>query len=709
VDSWIESRSLSTPQPKTSWPPCNGTRVDSTYDAEGRPQLESVTPAAGVVGELYAQFAHDALGRLTLASNAGSAVTREYDSLSQLSAEVLNGKRTQIRTSGNGYVQGFTYPGGRAIGHTRDGLGRLKTVREQGASVDVSRLEYRGLGAIKSRAYANGTATTYQYDAILRTLDVSHTSSSTTLARRSSTWDRQSNRVTRQNPGQSPVRTFTGTYDSVGRMVRSERVGGGQTPQTIQYALDDVGNRTSVVGGPDAGTYAMSATDAPQNLYTSTPLGTSTYDLNGSLKSRASSAHALAYDYRERLVEYHDVGNGRLHVYGYDALGWRYKKVTDSGTPQLNETRYFFDGGWNVLEERDEQDQVVATYVREDGLDTLVEIARDASGAGNFQTWAVHADDLNSVVALSNVNGGLVEEYEYRDYGEVVNAATMQPLGGSVVGNTTFFTGRELDGETGLYQYRHRYLDPSAGRFVSRDPLGTWGDAANLGNAQAYCGNNPWSRVDPLGLDCAYPAALLPPSIRGDCRKGSTDREGVKGDCEHHGSASGKQGKSGERISDAEYASAERRAAGEEILGRRPSMIDTFNQNAAAEAELGGEGSSWMEGWIDADGFVHLEGSINGEDFDKVYDPATSAGRFSMFRDMQDLNGRMVDNLILAVDAANRKEVILGLVGVIPVGRLATVIVKVGGAAGRVLAGAGRKIADLFRKTNGAGGGSAGV
>jgi len=575
----------------------NGTRVDSTYDAEGRPQLESVTPAAGVVGELYAQFAHDALGRLTLASNAGSAVTREYDSLSQLSAEVLNGKRTQIRTSGNGNVQGFTYPGGRAINHTRDGLGRLKTVREQGASVDVSRLEYRGLGAIKSRAYANGTATTYQYDAILRTLDVSHTSSSTTLARRSSTWDRQSNRVTRQNPGQSPVRTFTGTYDSVGRMVRSERVGGGQTPQTIQYALDDVGNRTSVAGGPDAGTYAMNATDAPQNLYTSTPLGASTYDANASLKSRANSAQTLAYDYRERLVEFHDVGTGRLHVYGYDALGRRYKKVTDSGTAQVNETRYFFDGGWSVLEERDDQDLVVATYVREDGLDSLVEIARDASGAGNFQTWAVHADDLNSVVALSNAGGGLIEEYEYRDYGEVVNAATMQPLGGSTVGNTTFFTGRELDGETGLYQYRHRYLDPSAGRFVSRDPLGTWGDAANLGNAQAYCGNNPWSRVDPLGLDCFYPAGLNGPSLRGnvggshsggtnlrgDTGTGSTDKEGVKGDCRSEGSVSRRRqaqadklsgsraDKSGDRLSDGDHQAPRRKRAASAAARAGPS------------------------------------------------------------------------------------------------------------------------------------------
>lgn len=39
-----------------------------------------------------------------------------------------------------------------------------------------------------------------------------------------------------------------------------------------------------------------------------------------------------------------------------------------------------------------------------------------------------------------------------------------------------------------------------AGRFVSRDPLGLWGDPAQLGNGQSYCGANPVNRVDPLGL-----------------------------------------------------------------------------------------------------------------------------------------------------------------------------------------------------------------
>ncbi len=52
----------------------------------------------------------------------------------------------------------------------------------------------------------------------------------------------------------------------------------------------------------------------------------------------------------------------------------------------------------------------------------------------------------------------------------------------------------------GLYYYRLRYYDPASGRFIARDPKGLWGDAANAGNGQAYCGNNPVNSIDPFGL-----------------------------------------------------------------------------------------------------------------------------------------------------------------------------------------------------------------
>jgi RHS repeat-associated protein len=263
--------------------------------------------------------------------------------------------------------------------------------------------------------------------------------------------------------------------------------------------LDDVGNRLSVAGGPHPGAYTLGPADLPVNQYTATPFDARTYDLNGNLKTRNPS-QTLYFDYRDRLVEFNDLALGRQHVYGYDALGRRFRRVVDDGTPAAEETRYLFDGGWSVLEERDGQGAVTAVHVHEDVIDWVVETRRDTDADGVLEAMYVHADDMGNVLSLTDAAGQVLEQYEYRDYGQVVDGQTLQPLGTSAVGNCFAFNGREIDWETGLYQYRHRYLDPLAGRFIARDPIGVWGDSANSGNATSYCGNNPWSQTDPMGL-----------------------------------------------------------------------------------------------------------------------------------------------------------------------------------------------------------------
>jgi elongation factor Tu len=95
-----------------------------------------------------------------------------------------------------------------------------------------------------------------------------------------------------------------------------------------------------------------------------------------------------------------------------------------------------------------------------------------------------------NVTAITEPTGIVVDRYNYGDYGA--------PFATSTIGNPYLFSGRRYDAETGLYYYRSRYLDPRAGRFIQRD-LGIWSDPANLGNAYAYAGNNPFSAVDPFG------------------------------------------------------------------------------------------------------------------------------------------------------------------------------------------------------------------
>jgi RHS repeat-associated protein len=88
--------------------------------------------------------------------------------------------------------------------------------------------------------------------------------------------------------------------------------------------------------------------------------------------------------------------------------------------------------------------------------------------------------------------------------GNVVNEITYDAFGNITVEtnpdvNFRFsYTGRELDAETGLYNYRSRYYDPAVGEFVSEDRIGF---ASGDSNLSRYVTNNPVNYVDPTGND----------------------------------------------------------------------------------------------------------------------------------------------------------------------------------------------------------------
>ncbi|MBI4614221.1 MAG: hypothetical protein HY720_11470 [Planctomycetes bacterium] len=54
------------------------------------------------------------------------------------------------------------------------------------------------------------------------------------------------------------------------------------------------------------------------------------------------------------------------------------------------------------------------------------------------------------------------------------------------------------------YYFRNRYYDPTHGRFVSRDPLGVWGDPSQMGNAYTLAVENAVNGVDPMGLEWQF-------------------------------------------------------------------------------------------------------------------------------------------------------------------------------------------------------------
>ena len=226
------------------------------------------------------------------------------------------------------------------------------------------------------------------------------------------------------------------------------------------------------------------------NQYTTTPSKPSLlHDQNGNLADVNAGALLLNYDYRNRLVQFFRSDIAQTTTYRYDCLGRRIEK-NEAGSL----TRFYYDGA-DLIEEQDGTNISVATYVYSKGAHTRLQMKRGG------QKYFYHEDDLGSVMKVTNAVGTVVEQYEYGDFGTTkFFDHSGNPLGGSSIGNPFLFTGYFFDAESDFYCSLTRYLDPSAGRFISRDIIGIWGDCENLGNGFSYVGNNPLSYIDPFGL-----------------------------------------------------------------------------------------------------------------------------------------------------------------------------------------------------------------
>ncbi|MDC1143199.1 RHS repeat-associated core domain-containing protein [Planctomycetota bacterium] len=126
-------------------------------------------------------------------------------------------------------------------------------------------------------------------------------------------------------------------------------------------------------------------------------------------------------------------------------------------------------------------------------------------GAIETAEFSFGQDENYNVYTLFNLDTDLVtlkavEHYRYDAYGRfTAYDGTGVELGTASSGykplSAYLYQGRRWDVETGLYQYRARYMNPRTGRFISHDPLG-YIDGMNL---YEFVGSSPLSLLDPMG------------------------------------------------------------------------------------------------------------------------------------------------------------------------------------------------------------------
>ncbi len=349
-----------------------------------------------------------------------------------------------------------------------DTLNRLQTLTPPSAFSSTGNFgfSYDALSRRTQMTRPNSLATNYTYDNLSSLLSVLHQSGSTTLDGASYAVDNAGNRTSR-TPQPSGTATNFG-YDNIYELLSATQ--GGTT--TESYTYDPVGNRLSSLG---VSPYSVNTS----NELTSTPSTTYTYDSNGNTLTKVVSSNTTTYawDFENRLSSVTLPGTSGTVSFKYDPFGRRIYKSSSSST-----SIYAYDGD-NLIEETNSSGSVAARYSQ--GLNIDEPLAMLRSGATSFY----NADGLGSITSLANATGTLAQTYGYDSFGKQTSSS------GSLT-NPFQYTARESDAETGLYYYRARYYDASAGRFTSEDPIRFRGGF----DFYAYVINDPIDSIDPMGL-----------------------------------------------------------------------------------------------------------------------------------------------------------------------------------------------------------------
>ena len=210
----------------------------------------------------------------------------------------------------------------------------------------------------------------------------------------------------------------------------------------------------------------------------------------------STTAMNLTWDSDNKLRSADIDANGTADVnFQYDALG---RRVARSGT-----------GGSVVYVQMDQQTiadypvggaattptfrYVYASYIDEP-------VVRKTAGTGGTLVY-FHRNQQYTITAVTTSTGTIAERYAYTAYGQ----PTILDASGTVLQTSNFslrysFTGREWDATLGLHHFRSRWMSPSAGRFLERDPSGYEGSPWGL---YELLDTRPLIAYDPFGERCS--------------------------------------------------------------------------------------------------------------------------------------------------------------------------------------------------------------
>jgi len=441
-----------------------------TYDAFNRLRVKDYPDATTCT------FDYDMRNRLINADNAHAQISFAYDDNNRLMSETVGTEVISYTYNESTRIKTITYPSGRVIEEQMDFRRRVTNVKEGSNQIASKTFSNEQIGTL---TFGNGLTSQYAYNAN-RALE-RHTVNPGAVFDFSFSYNNKDQKTAKGNLTFPDFSEVYG-YDSNNRLLAHKRgaIVNDDIPSPADifgFTYDGVGNRLTASKNGTSTSYVANNT----NAYTSTTTNSNTTNLSYTLDGQLTSDGVQTYDY--------DIDGRLTNVdanieYKYDALGRRYQKIVSGVTT----TYYYYD---DQLIQENTSTGATREHIYLDLLDFRV--ATIYSGG----TYYYHLDILNSVIGLSNAAGSVFERYEYDSYGNVqLYDGSYTPISNSTVDNHFYFTGKELDNESGLYYMRARHYHPGLGRFIQRDPLGFF-DGPNI---YQYVASNPINNYDPDGM-----------------------------------------------------------------------------------------------------------------------------------------------------------------------------------------------------------------
>jgi len=362
--------------------------------------------------------------------------------------------------------------------------------------------QYNLAGQRTKIVYPDGKSQTFAYDGASRLTNVQ--ASAFGLSTTAYAYDSRNNLTGANLPGGLAVAC---SHDAANRRLAWSVSKGGSNLLARACERDSLGFRANET--------IAAGLDALAGAATQTRTHDAADQITGLTQSGPDATRAPSFDAAGNMTQLVASARGQIFTtrYSYDYLNrltavTRLRNAPDGSTVTTAVTQLEYDGQGLLLRitengnvrrlVRDRTDSLARPLVEMDAMTNAIRQFVWANGkllaqvAGNGTIRVAHSDELGRILALTDANGVLTDEYAYQPYGRLIAHSGTNDLPFAFMGDYGVWSAGN-----GLYLTRHRAYDANLMRFLQTDPIGLNGGY----NLYAYANGAPSVFIDPLGLE----------------------------------------------------------------------------------------------------------------------------------------------------------------------------------------------------------------